>query len=78
MSRLPAASPLEAGRFVTGGLLPSLTRGLFSPRRTAMKALTAIDADRRTVELLAGLKRKHGGEGVRFLGGKVVLVWGPV
>ena len=76
MSRLPSANPVEAGKFVAGGLLPSLTRGLFSPRRSAMKALTAIDADKRTVELLRGLKRKHGGEGVRFLGGKVVLVWG--
>jgi cytochrome P450 len=76
VSRLPSANPLEAGKFVTGGLLPSLTRGLFAPRRSAMKALTAINADKRTVDLLAGLKRKHGGEGVRFLGGKLVLVWG--
>jgi cytochrome P450 len=76
VSRLPAASPLEAGKFVAGGLAPSLARGLFSPRRTAMKRLTALDADRRTVRLLSGLKRKHGGDGVRFLGGKIVLVWG--
>jgi cytochrome P450 len=73
---LESASPLEAGKFVAGGLVPSLARGLFSPRRSAMKRLTQIDADRRTVQLLSGLKRKHGGEGVRFLGGKIVLVWG--
>jgi cytochrome P450 len=76
VSRLPSASPVEAGKVVATGLLPSLARGLFSPRRGTMKRLTALNADRRTVAVLSALKRKHGGEGVRLLGGRMVLVWG--
>jgi cytochrome P450 len=76
VSRLPSASPLAAGKFVAGGLLPSLARGLFSPRRGTMKRLTALNADGRTVSLLSGLKRKYGGEGVRLLGGRMVVLWG--
>ena len=41
-----------------------------------MKALTAADADRRTVQLMRGLKRKHGGDGVKLLGGRIVVLWG--
>jgi cytochrome P450 len=76
VSELPSASPAETAKVVAGGLLPSLARGLFSPRRAAMKQLTRLDADRRTVELLAGLRRRHGGQGVRLLGGRMVLLWG--
>jgi cytochrome P450 len=76
VSELPAASPAEAAKVVTGGLLPSLARGLFSPRRAAMKQLARVDADRRTVELLSGLRRRHGGQGLRLLGGRMVLLWG--
>jgi cytochrome P450 len=73
---LPAASVADSARVVRAGLLPSLIRGLFSPRPRAMKWLTARDADRRTVEVLSDIRRKHGGEGVRLLGGRLVVVWG--
>jgi cytochrome P450 len=73
---LPAASLPESLQVVVTGLLPALVRGLFSPRKGAMKLLTAIDADRRTVETLQGLRRKYGGEGLRLLGGRIVAVWG--
>jgi cytochrome P450 len=74
---LPDASLADSARVVTAGLLPTLVRGLFSPRPGAMKRLTAIDADRRTVDVLSDLRRKHGGQGVRLLGGRMVVVWGP-
>ena len=76
MSRLPEASIGESVRFVVNGLAPALVRGLFSPRPRAMKLLTKLDADRRATEVLAGLRRKHGGEGVRLLGGRIVTLWG--
>jgi cytochrome P450 len=41
-----------------------------------MKRLTALDADRRTVEALAAIKRKHPGQGARILGGRMVVLWG--
>jgi cytochrome P450 len=74
---LPEVSVAESARVVTAGLLPSLVRGLFSPRPGAMRRLTAIDADRRTIEVLSDIRRKHGGQGVRLLGGRMVVVWGP-
>ena len=76
MSRLPEASIGESVKFVVNGLAPALVRGLFSPRPKAMKLLTKLDADRRATEVLAGLRRKHGGEGVRLLGGRIVTLWG--
>src|SRR5215208_155052 len=74
---LPEASLGESIRFVVAGLLPSLVRGLFSPRRSAMKLLTAVDANGRTVDVLKDLRRSHGGQGVRLLGGRIVTLWGP-
>jgi cytochrome P450 len=73
---LPAASLPDSLRVVRAGLLPSLVRGLFSPRPQAMKWLTGRDADRRTVEVLSDIRRKHGGQGVRLLGGRIVALWG--
>jgi cytochrome P450 len=58
------------------GVIPALVRGLFSPRRGAMKLLTRLDADRRAVALLSKVRGKYGGEGVRLLGGKMVVLWG--
>jgi cytochrome P450 len=74
---LPSASLREALGIVLSGVLPALVRGLFAPRRSAMKLLTSIDADRRAVGLLSAVRRKHGGEGVRLLGGRLVVLWGP-
>jgi cytochrome P450 len=74
---LPSASLGESVRFVAAGLLPSLARGLFKPRRGAMKLLTALDADTRAVSVLSEIRRKHGGQGVRLLGGRMVTLWGP-
>jgi cytochrome P450 len=74
---LPSASLRESARFVAAGLLPSLARGLFKPRRGAMKLLTALDADARAVSVLTSIRRRHGGQGVRLLGGRIVTLWGP-
>src|SRR4051794_6900055 len=74
---LPEASIGESARFVVAGLLPSLARGLFKPRRGVMKVLTAIDADARAVSVLSKLRAKHGGQGLRVLGGRIVTLWGP-
>jgi cytochrome P450 len=73
---LPSASPVTGARFVAAALLPALARGLFKPRRGAMKHLTSIDADRRTVEFLSGVRDKHPGQGVRLFGGRMVVLWG--
>jgi cytochrome P450 len=58
------------------GVLPALVRGLFSPRKGAMKLLTALDSDGRAVASLTALRRKHESEGIRLLGGRVVVLWG--
>lgn len=70
-----AALPEALGILVTG-VVPALVRGLFAPRRGAMKLLTRLDADRRAVALLSRVRRKHGGDGVRLLGGRMVVLWG--
>ncbi|MDQ3935228.1 MAG: cytochrome P450 [Actinomycetota bacterium] len=74
---LPEASIAESAKVLVAGMLPAVVRGLFKPRRGAMKHLTAIDADRRTVEVLSEIKRRHPGQGVRLLGGRMVVLWGP-
>jgi cytochrome P450 len=76
VSALPEASLGESTRVLAIGLLPSLVRGLFSPRRSAMKLLTALDMDARTVKALTELRRKHPGQGARLLGGRLVVLWG--
>lgn len=73
---LPEASIADSTKVVVTALVPALVRGLFKPRRGAMKRLTAIDADRRTVEAMAKIKRKHPGQGARLLGGRMVVLWG--
>jgi cytochrome P450 len=75
-SRLPAASLAESVAVLASGVIPALARGLFAPRRPAMKLLTALDMDRRTVSVLAALRGKHGGEGLRLLRGRIVVLWG--
>ena len=67
---LPEASLAESLQFVATGLVPSVTRGLFAPRRWAMKALTKANSDGKAIEVLSEIRRKHGGEGVRLLGGQ--------
>jgi cytochrome P450 len=73
---LPEASLAESLQFVATGLLPSVLRGLFAPRRWAMKALTRANSDARAIKVLSEIRRKHGGEGVRLLGGRIVTLWG--
>jgi cytochrome P450 len=73
---LPAASVPESVRILLVGVIPSVLRGLFSPRRRAMKWLTALNMDRRAVDALSALREKHPGQGVRLLGGRIVVVWG--
>jgi cytochrome P450 len=73
---LPAASAPESIAVLAMGVLPAVIRGLFSPRRRAMKLLTALDTDRRTVRLLSNLRRKYDGEGLRLVNGKIVVLWG--
>jgi cytochrome P450 len=74
---LPSAGLVASARFVAFGLLPPLVRGLFSPRKSAMKVLTAVNADALAASTLSSLKAKHGGQGVRLLGGRIVTLWGP-
>ena len=76
MSELPDASLRESVRVVVVGLLPSVLRGLFSPRRRWMKWLTAIDTDARAVEALSEIRREHPGQGAQLLGGRMVVLWG--
>ncbi|HEX8104135.1 MAG TPA: cytochrome P450 [Solirubrobacteraceae bacterium] len=76
MSGLPTASLRESVQVLAGALLPSVARGLFSPRRRMLAWLTKADADARTVRLLGRLRSKHGGEGLRVLRGRMVVVWG--
>ena len=76
-SRLPSASIGDSIRFVTGALLPSVSRGLFAPRKPVIKFLVRTDADRRVGELMTSLRSKYGGSGLRLLGGKIVTLWGP-
>ena len=73
---LPAASVPESVRILLVGVLPSVARGLFSPRRRAMRWLTALNTDRRAVEALSAIRAKHPGQGVRLLGGRIVVNWG--
>jgi cytochrome P450 len=77
MSRLPEASIADSLKVVGAGLAPALVRGLFSPRPGAMKLLTAVGADERTVNVLRDIRRRHGGDGVKLLGGRIVVLWGP-
>jgi cytochrome P450 len=42
-----------------------------------MKVLTALNADEKAIETLREIRRRHGGEGVRLLGGRIVVLWGP-
>jgi cytochrome P450 len=74
---LPPASLPESMRIVRTALLPAIARGLFSPRRRAMRALTKLDADGRAVRTLSAIRDKRGGAGVRILGGKMVVIWEP-
>lgn len=73
---LADASLREALGVLATGVVPALVRGLFVPRRGAMKLLTRVDADGRAISVLSGLRRRHGGEGVRLLGGRLIVLWG--
>src|SRR5947199_5378247 len=73
---LPQASLPESLRVLVAGVVPALLRGLFSPRRMAMKLLTAVNADGRAVSILSALRGKHDGDGIRLLGGRTVVLWG--
>jgi cytochrome P450 len=61
---------------VLTGVVPALVRGLFSPRRNAMKVLNTLNADGRAVAALGAIRRRHPGQGVRLLGGRIVVLWG--
>ncbi|MEA2449758.1 MAG: hypothetical protein QOG63_1690 [Thermoleophilaceae bacterium] len=73
---LPEASLVDSLRVVVTGLLPTLVRGLFVPRKRAMKLLTALNTDARAVAVLRDIRSKHGGQGARLLGGRMAVVWG--
>src|SRR3954454_18408028 len=78
-TRAPTLAEVSLGesiRFVATGLLPALARGLFSPRPRAMKVLTRLNTDGRAIKALDGIRQKHGGDGVRLLGGKMTVLWG--
>jgi cytochrome P450 len=74
---LPEASLPESLSFVATGLLPSVGRGLFAPRERVMKVLTRLNTDAKAIKVLSQIRDKHGGQGVKLLGGKLVVLWGP-
>ncbi|MBV9310279.1 MAG: hypothetical protein JOZ73_05580, partial [Solirubrobacterales bacterium] len=74
---LPEASLPEALTILLTGVVPALVRGLFSPRRSAMRLLGRLDTDRRAVSMIGSIRRRHEGDGVRLLGGKIAVLWGP-
>lgn len=74
--RLGDASLSESLTVVGVGVIPALVRGLFSPRPGAMKLLTDRNADARAVAELGKLRRKYGGQGLKLLGGRLVVLWG--
>jgi cytochrome P450 len=76
VSALPEVSPRDSARVVLVGMLPALVRGLFSPRRGAMKWLTSLDTDAKAVKALASIRRDHPGQGARLFGGRLVVLWG--
>jgi cytochrome P450 len=73
---LADASLREALGVLATGVVPALVRGLFVPRRRAMKLLTRLDADGRAIAFLTGLRRRHDGQGVRLFGGRLIVLWG--
>jgi cytochrome P450 len=73
---LSAASLAESLTVVGVGVVPALVRGLFSPRPRAMKFLTERNVDARAVAELTKLRRKYGGQGLKLLGGRLVVLWG--
>ena len=73
---LPEASLAENAQFVATALLPQLLRGLFSPRPKVSAKLAEMNADGRATEVLRSIRRNHGGQGARLLGGRLVVVWG--
>jgi cytochrome P450 len=75
-TRLAEGSVADDLRFVVTGLLPSLARGLFSPRPRAMKLLTRLNTDRRAIAVMDAMREKYGGEGVRLMRGKMTVLWG--
>lgn len=75
-TELAEASLGESLKVVATGLLPAIARGLFSPRPGAMKWLTRLNTDERAIKVLDGIRSKHGGDGVKILGGKMTVLWG--
>lgn len=73
---LPEASLAESLQVVGLVLLPTVLRGLFSPRPKVVRRLADMDADGRAISLLSGIRRNHGGQGVQLLGGRMVVLWG--
>jgi cytochrome P450 len=73
---LPVVSLPDSVKVLLAAVLPAVVRGLFSPRKRAMKLLSALDSDRRAVATLGALRRKHDGDGIRLLGGRLVVLWG--
>ena len=73
---LPEASLAQGAQFVATALLPQLLRGLFSPRPKVSRRLAEMNADGRAMETLRSIRREHGGQGARLLGGRLVVVWG--
>jgi cytochrome P450 len=73
---LADASLRESLGVLATGVAPALVRGLFAPRRGAMKLLTRVDADARAIAVLTEVRRRHGGQGVRLLGGRLIVLWG--
>jgi cytochrome P450 len=73
---LGEASLSESLTVVGVGVIPALLRGLFSPRPAAMRLLTGQNVDARAMAELSKLRRKYGGDGLKLLGGRLIVLWG--
>jgi cytochrome P450 len=73
---LPEASLAESLRFVALGLVPTLARGLFAAREPMVRLGGKLEVDARAIDAVSAIRRAHPGQGVRLLGGRLVLLWG--
>jgi cytochrome P450 len=73
---LPSASLLESVQFTLRVVLPNVLQGLFQRRPRVVSLMTRRDVDRRAVETVERLRRRHGPGPlwVRVLGDRVLLL----
>ena len=72
---MPRVSPADGARIVARLLLPKLAEGVIVRRPAAMAAARRLGSDRRSVDLLDGLRARYGPGPVRLrLPGRTVAL----